>query len=502
MGRRRYVPPFSVDITHLHHRGVGVGTHEGQGEKGEKYAGCEVRVRAAPPGSRVQVHPFRRKRRVIHARRVGTERLPPEAIPPRCEVFGQCGGCALQELPLSVQQQHKHRLALRSLGDLAGVTVHPIRGTDRAYGYRNKVELTFGPRRYLTDAEMAAGVPMGGRFLGFHAPGRFDRVVDTARCELISEPLNALLATVRRHYAKSAFEPWNPRAHTGIWRHLLLRETTLGERLVVVFTAPPEQPEALHAELEALAEDLVTGADLPPTGIAWYVNPRLADTAAGEQRAVLRGRPWIEEELAGRRFRISPTAFFQTHTAGAEVLVHTVAEALGPAPRLLDLYCGAGTFALALADRFPEVLGVEANPEAVADARANAIRNGVQGTRFACGELENLLRQGELAGTPVGDAAVVVDPPRAGLHPRVARWLAALPARRLVYVACHAPSLKRDRHLLEEGGWRATSLWTVDLFPQTGHVEAVVRFDRTGPPPGPPDSPPITGNRAWPTETG
>ncbi|MFH1469260.1 MAG: 23S rRNA (uracil(1939)-C(5))-methyltransferase RlmD [Pseudomonadota bacterium] len=452
----RTTPPFELHVERLEPRGVGAGDHEGRA----------VHVRGAPPGAVVLARPFARKKGVIHARRQALVQPPPGAVEPRCAAFGTCGGCALQELPLAAQRAAKHDLVLRSVGLLQGVPVVGPLGLPVEYAYRNRVELTFGDRRFLSDEDHRAGVDNQGRFLGFHAPERFDRVVDVARCELVSEGMNALIDAARAHLATSALPPWDTRGQRGFWRHLLLREGQDGDRLVLVFTAPPEDEALARAELDALA------ASLPEVGgVLWMVNDRVADAAIGEQRAVLRGRPWLEERLGHLRFRLAPLDFFQTNTPGAEVLYSVVAEAAGRGRRLLDLYCGTGAIGLWLAPAFAEVVGVEIHAPAVESAARNAEVNGIAHARFLAGEVERVAL--ELDGD-----VVVVDPPRAGLHPRAARWLAALPAERLVYVACHAPSLGRDRAILEEGGWRLDALWTVDLFPQTGHVEAVARFVR------------------------
>ncbi len=435
---------------------MGAGEHEGR----------PALVRGVAPGATVRVQPFRRKNGVLHTRRLALLEPAPDAVEPRCAAFGRCGGCVLQEAPLSSQRAAKAELVQRSVGTLEGVAVHPPVGRDEAYGYRNRVELTYGNRCYLSDERMQAGDPIMGRFLGFHAPGRFDRIVDVGRCELVSEVANEVIAAAQAALERSALEPWDTRDHTGFWRHLMIREGQDGDLLVLVFTAPCEDDALATAELEALAQAM------PPVGgLLWYVNHRVADAAVGELRATLRGRAWLEERLGRLRFQLAPQAFFQTNSPGAELLYDTVAQAAGRGQRLLDLYCGSGSIGLWLAPGFDEVVGVELHAPAVEDARVNAHRNGVPNARFLQGEVEKVAL--ELDGD-----VVVVDPPRVGLHPKAAAWLAQLPAKRLVYVACHPPSLGRDRAILEAGGWRLEELWTVDMFPQTGHVEAVARFER------------------------
>ncbi len=453
----------------------------GKGGVGEGSApdGKTMKVRWAPPGSRVAVRPTGLRKGAWSGARTALIRKPPGFTEPRCSLFALCGGCALQELELPVQRGHKVAWALSQVGSLAGVQVNRVRGADEAYGYRNKVELSFGPVRYLTQADLDAGVPLDGKFLGFHAPGRWDRVVDAERCELISEAANAALGIVRKcALAEASPVPWSQREHSGFWRHLVLRQGfATGELLVVLYTASDAHGEIVSA----LAQELMA-AELPDgvrvVGVLWGQNAGVADVARGET-VMTWGRDWLEERLDGVSFRLSATSFFQTSSRGAEILYATVGEAVdgGQAAggTLYDLYCGTGTIGQVLRGRFDRVIGIEERPEAVTDAIANAERNGIEGTSYIAARVEDALDALELQ---TGKRTLVVDPPRAGLHPKVAKALAAASAEVLVYVACNPASLGRDREALEAGGWRMTALWTVDLFPQTGHIEVVGRFER------------------------
>ena len=215
--------------------------------------------------------------------------------------------------------------------------------------------------------------------------------------------------------------------------------------------------------------------------VVWITTDRLSEVAQGDLRAVLHGPASMEVRLGGVTLQLPHDAFFQVNTEGAEVLLETIEEALLPdtsvsradAGTLLDLYCGVGAIGLALQHRFANVIGIELHDGAIASAQANARRNGIEGAWHA-GPVEDVL-----PGLDVeGPRRIIVDPPRAGLHPRAARFLAAAAADVLVYVACGPKSLARDRPVLEAGGWRLTDLWSVDLFPQTHHGEAVARFER------------------------
>lgn len=403
-----------------------------------------------------------------NARREAMLRPPPDAVEAPCAAFGRCGGCALQELPLA--RQEALRLALHLPAAIGGgprPTVHAMRGARRSYGYRNRVEFSFGSRRWRTDDEVAAGTPDEGRWLGLHAPGRFDRIVDLDDCPIAHPSLGSALRAVRTVIATSPLPAWDPHAGAGFWRHLGVRcaEST-GAVLVSVHTTSMAGGDAEVARLWAALPGMA--------GLTWHVFDRVADAALGPVVRVF-GSDHIVETLGGVRFRLGPRTFFQTTTAGAEVLLDTVRDALGaPGHRLVDLYCGAGALGLPLAGPYASLLGIEEVAEAVADARRTAAEAGLDHARFEVGRVED--RPLDLDG-----ADLIVDPPRAGLHPRAAAAIATATARVLVLVACQPATIGRDRAVLEAGGWRLTDLYPVDLFPQTGHLEMVARFDRGGP---------------------
>jgi 23S rRNA (uracil1939-C5)-methyltransferase len=414
-------------------------------------------------------------------------RPPAEYREPPCAVFGQCGGCTLQELSLDAQRGHKLRFALEAVDACLGqlrprwreeVRLHPIRGSAEAYGYRNKIELSFGTSCYLTDEEMEQQLPIQGRFIGFHPSGRFDRVVDIDRCWLVGEATNQLLKAVSAQLQASQFEPYDLRSHEGFWRHLLLRESPVtGECLIGLYTNLAQHPEQ-RAEVETLAQCLF-GLELVPgcvvVGLVWLENDGVADVARGAVRQVW-GRPWMTERLGEREFRLSTSSFFQTSTHGAVVLYDTIREAVGERVEVLyDLYCGVGSIGLYLSDQVGRIVGIEEHPAAVADAVANAALNQINNASYRAAKVEDVLDTLQEVDERV---CLIVDPPRAGLHPKVAKALGQARTNKLIYVACKPGSLGRDAALLEAGGWRLAELWPVDLFPQTGHIEIVGRFER------------------------
>ncbi len=446
-------PPALVDIHALSPDGVAIGRDT---------RGRERTVRGAPLGATVKVI-GRPDTSIL----VEVVTPAPDAVLPRCPQSGSCGGCTLQDVPLGRQRAAKHEALAALLGPLGG-TDHGIEAPDDdGYGYRNRVELTFGERGWLTAEAQARGDSLAGRFLGFHPPGRFDRVVDAPTCALISPAMNDVLRRARADLLPSPWSFWEPREHVGFWRHLSLREGDEGV-LATLYTSPGDATQ--EAWLRERAP--TWGA----AGVVWCETEAAADVASGATREVLHGVERLHTRLGDARFHIGPASFFQVNHAGAERLVARVGEALGAGAgggTLLDLYCGAGAISLALGRRFRRIIGVDANAAAIADARANAADNGID-AEFHAGLCEAVVPGLTLPERP----AIVVDPPRAGLHPSALRFVATLDAPVLVYVACRPSSLLRDARGLMLAGWRCTDRWAVDLFPQTGHVEVVARFAR------------------------
>ncbi|MFT5683847.1 MAG: 23S rRNA (uracil1939-C5)-methyltransferase [Myxococcota bacterium] len=420
-------------------------------------------VRGAAVGETVQAWPGGRKKG--KARIFASISPAPDAVTPECPAFGLCGGCQFQHMPVAAQRHHKSALVSRSVGDLTGVTVHPSRSADAGYHYRNKIELSFGPYQFVSEAQKDdLEFKKPGSFLGFHPPGWFSRIVPLSACYLAEPEMNAVLSVIRDNMPSP---PWNTQDHTGIWRHVVIRK---GEGVLVTLVttsgAPPEEVRGLGAKISALPFVV---------GVLWVVTDRLSDVAEGELAEVLHGQPWLDIKLADITFRIPYDGFFQVNTAGAQVLFDTIAQALAPTGggTLLDLYCGVGAIGMFLADRFDRVIGAELNPASIACAKENATRNNITGEWHA-GKVEEILPSLQVEGP----RWIVVDPPRVGLHPSAARFLADQEAEALVYVACNPGSLGRDRVILEAGGWRLEALWSVDLFAQTPHTEAVARFVR------------------------
>ncbi len=451
MGRRKNRPPISVSLDRLEERHA----------SGLDADGVRWKVRAAPVGAAVRAQPGRKQT----ARRLGIDTPAPDQVEPTCPAFGMCGGCQLQEMPLSSQRREKRAMLER----LLGFPVPPLRGAPDGYRYRNKLELSFGPRAYVPEADKDAPMEEGA-FLGLHPPGWFSKIVPLEGCPLGTAAMNRVIAEV---VAAGLAPAWDNRTHTGVWRHLVLRDggsPQAPQVLASLVTSSAADPDAVRALGDRI------GALPGVRGVLWIVTDRQAEVSTGELREVLVGVANVAVDLGRVTLRLPHDAFFQVNTSGARVLFDEIEDLLPETTVIADLYCGVGAIGLSLAaaEGGPQrVIGVETVPAAIECARENAASMGVSG-EWHVGRVEDLLDGLDLPE----DCALIVDPPRAGLHPRAARFLAGFGAQTLIYVACSPRSLVRDRAVLEAGGWRLDAARGVDLFPQTLHLEVVARFVR------------------------
>lgn len=461
-------------------------------------------IPGALPGEEVEVVPLARKRRFDRAVLRRVLRPSPERQDPLCSHLGICGGCSIQALRYEAQVREKAaqvRECLRRIGGIEAPEHGPPIRSPLLTAYRNKMEFTFATREWLVDGPPE--VPAPGPALGLHVPGRFDAIFDIRDCALCAEVFVRVVSEVRDFARRHGLAAWRSRDDQGLLRHLIVRQGhNTGEVLVGLVV---REASAAFEELARRLSEAVPSI----VGIVLIINRRAATIARGEEEIVLSGRPYLTERLLDLTYEVGIQSFFQTNTAGAEALVTALREMLPSraaadsrsAPgsgRLLDLYCGAGTLGLALAADFEHVTGVEQVPQAVADARRNARRNGLERVEFIEANVEDWLfaqapravapaRQNVAATGAMPPASlarpfpspwegIVVDPPRAGLHPRALRALVATKVPWILYVSCNPSTLARDGALLVEGGYRPDLLQIVDMFPHTAHIESILRF--------------------------
>ena len=440
-----------------------------------RYDGLVVFVENALPRQRVRARIVRTRKDYCEARVLEVLKASSQEVEPRCPHFGECGGCRFQNLDYPAQLEYKHQQVvevLQRLGGLPDPVVRPPRPSPELYYYRNKMEFSFGRERWVTRVEAESGNLTRPKdfALGLHVRGRFDKILDLDTCYLQS-PLSAeLLNLVRERVRQGKGVPYSTRDHAGFWRHLVIREgKNTGEVMVNLVTS---DDRAFFDEVDALSAD-IQHAFPGVTTVVHNINRRKAQVATGEEERVLFGPGYIRERLGERLFRISANSFFQTNTKGAEILYNQVIEygAFSGEEVVYDLYCGAGAIALYVADRVRQVVGFELVEDAVRDAHVNCELNDVQNCAFVAGDLKHTLAVA-CESWPRPDC-VILDPPRAGLHPSVLQQVQRLQPRRIVYVSCNPATFARDVKGLGASGYVLHSVQPVDMFPHTAHIEVV-----------------------------
>jgi len=448
---------LSLDVADLALGGKALARHEGRA----------VFVDRGLPGDRVRARVTRVKRGWAEARLEALERPSGRRVPAPCPHVERCGGCRFQDLAYEDQLAIKERQVRETLMHLGGVTdprVRAIVPAPEPFGYRNKMEFSF---------QDEGGSPV----LGLHERGTFDRVFAISNCLLPSRLTIEIVRLTQRSAAERRWRAWNPRQRAGIVRFLVVRHLPHTDACAVTLVAADGDIPGLEPwarEVAALSPAIRT--------VTLGINRSRAAVAIVEEERALIGEGVITERLLGLTFEASTNAFLQTNSRQAEALYgEAIAAAeLERGDTALDLYCGTGTLTLLLARAAAAAVGVESVPEAVAAAGRNAARNGIANARFVAGEARAVLREWARGERPDGPrpAVVVVDPPRAGLHPRVVARVAELSPRRIVYVSCNPATLARDVRDFAGHGYRLGEVAPFDMFPHTPHIECVARLTR------------------------
>ncbi len=492
MGRKKQLPILrGVTITDI-------------GSEGNAIAKVDEMVLFVPgmiPGDVVDVRVTKKKKRYMEGVALAVTSPSPDRITPPCRHFGVCGGCRWQHLPYERQLFYKAQQVrdnLTRIGHTPIPAIDPIVGSEKIYGYRNKLEFTFSERRWMTGEELESwiaskesrkeGDPAGNAAsesqkegghagiaapshspaVGFHIPGIYDKVLDITECHLMSEPSDSIRNEIRRYALERNLPFYDFREHRGFLRTMFVRITTGGEVMVVLVTKDSHANERERL-LEHIAERF------PEITSLWYIiNEKKNDSIADLSPVHFRGSEYITEEMEGLRFRIRPKSFYQTNSPQAAKLYGIVKEfaQLKGDEIVYDLYTGTGTIACYLASVAAKVTGIEYIGEAVDDARINARENGIGNAEFIAGDIRDIFNEKLFAERGRPDV-IITDPPRAGMHGDVTLAMLRSGAEKIIYVSCNPATQARDIDILSEG-YEVLRVRPIDMFPHTFHVENVV----------------------------
>lgn len=376
-----------------------------------------------------------------------------------CKDSKVCGGCVYQGVPYEEQLANKAGEVRRLLEEkeIDYGALLPIEPAPDRFGYRNKMEYTFG--------DMEKGGPTT---LGMHKKKHFMSIITVDECQLVHDDFNQVLRAVLDFVTARGYSYYHKKTHKGLMRHLIVRRgVRTGELLVNVVTSSEEGFD--EAGFVEMLRALPLESEL--TGILRTINDRLADAVYCDELKILFGRDYYMEEVLGLRFKVSAFSFFQTNVAAVENLYSYALDLIDDfeGKTVFDLYCGTGTITQTLAKKAKKVIGIELVEEAVESAKANAALNGLDNCEFIAGDVFEVMNS--LADKP---DVIVVDPPRVGISPDALDQIISYGVRQIVYISCNPKSLAHNLYYMQYYGYRVVSVKPFDNFPGTKHTEVVV----------------------------
>lgn len=436
----------------------------------------------AVPGDVVDIQVYKKKRNYVEGKAIKFHKYSDKRVEPFCEHFGVCGGCKWQFLSYEDQLGYKAKQVKDNLERLAKIELpdfEPILGAPKTTYYRNKLEYTFSNKRWFTDEEIAKEDELDQDGLGFHVPGRFDKVLDINHCYLQADPSNQIRLAVRAYAKANNLSFFDIRDQHGLLRNLIIRTASTGELMVIVVFYQEEKDKRIGL-LQHLADKFPQ-----ITSLLYVINGKANDTIGDQDVITFKGNDHMLEAMTDFQdptkkiqFKVGPKSFYQTNSEQAENLYQITAKFanIQPNQTVYDLYTGTGTIANYIAKSAKKVVGVEYVPEAIEDAKHNSALNGIQNTSFFAGDMKDVLTADFVEENGKADV-IITDPPRAGMHPAVIERMLEMNAERIVYVSCNPATQARDLQALD-ANYKVIKVQAVDMFPHTHHIENVVLLER------------------------
>jgi 23S rRNA (uracil1939-C5)-methyltransferase len=431
-------------------------------------------IESAVPGDVVDVRLNKSKKDWAEGVPVQFHSYSADRVEPFCSHFGVCGGCQWQMLPYEKQLQYKHRQVeetLKRIGKISLPPFQPILGAAETRYYRNKVEYTFGNKRYLLKEELADESINGQQNVaGFHAKGFFDKVVDIQTCYLQAEPTNQIRVAVKAFAIANDWPFYDIRNHVGFLRTMQVRLCTTGELMVNIMVGENDEHKI------KLLMEYMTKQFPAITTLLYTVNLKWNDSLYDLEPVVWHGKGYAIEQLEHFKFKIGPKSFFQTNSQQAERLYQVTREfaELTSKEVVYDLYCGTGSIGIFVSEKAKKIIGVEMIAAAIDDAKENATLNNLSTAEFFAGDVIDICNDDFFVAHGKPDV-IITDPPRAGMHEKLVKKILDIAAPTVVYVSCNPATQARDLLLLDSK-YEVTKVQPVDMFPHTHHIENVVQL--------------------------
>jgi 23S rRNA (uracil1939-C5)-methyltransferase len=466
--RKRKFQPYILENISITNAGSDGKSVARQGEK-------VVLVDYGVPGDVVDIEVTSTKKKVNFGRVKRVVTPSPSRVEPFCAHFGVCGGCKWQQMSYEAQLTYKNQQVLDAferIGKFPFPPFMPIVGSAKTQGYRNKLEYSFTDRKWLTavsDKETMLDDEHKG--LGFHIPGRFDKVLDIAHCYHQPDPSNRIRLAIRDFAIQHGYSFHNAHSQEGFMRNILIRNSSLGEWMVVV-VFKEDDSEKINPLMEMVKEQFPE-----ITSLLYVINGKMNDTIHDLPVHVFAGKDHLVEQLGETTFHIGAKSFFQTNTDQTLNLYNVARDFAGltGSENVYDLYTGVGTIALYVSENARQVVGIEYVEQAIVDAKHNATLNNNTNTHFYAGDMKDVLND-ELIARHGKPDVIITDPPRAGMDEKVIQKILEVAPQKVVYVSCNPATQARDIALMIEQ-YEVTAVQPVDMFPHTHHVENVALLE-------------------------
>ncbi len=438
--------------------------------------GKVIFIQNVVPGDVVDVQTLKKRKSYYEGKAIHFHQLSQHRTEPVCEHFGVCGGCKWQNINYSQQLFYKNNEVynnLKRIGKIELPEFEPILGSEKQFFYRNKMEFSFSDSRWLTESEIQNDDTISNRnALGFHIPKMWDKILDITKCHLQEDPSNDIRNEIKEFATANDIPFFNARNHDGLLRTLMIRTASTGELMVLIQFFKEDKTK------RELVLNFIAKRFPQITSLLYVINGKANDTLYDQDIRLFSGRDYILESMEGLQFSINAKSFYQTNSDQAYELYKITREFadLTGNELVYDLYTGTGTIAQFVSKKAKKVIGVEAVPEAIADAKENAKRNNISNCEFFVGDMKEVFNADFIAKHGKPDV-IITDPPRDGMHAAVVEQIMRIAPEKVVYVSCNSATQARDLALMDSL-YKVTRVRPVDMFPQTHHVENVVLLEK------------------------
>lgn len=457
---------LNLEITDVSSEGKGIA----------KYHDFIIFIDKVVPGDIIEVKIIRKKKNYAEGKLLKIISESPERIKPKCTHFQDCNGCRYQNIDYRKQLALKQKSisdSFQRIGQLSNIILPEIKPSAKIFYYRNKIEFTFSSNKWLTEMNFSDKKSTNNFALGFHKQGFIDKIIDIQECFLQSEKSNQILNFTKNFFKSRNSSIYSTRTHEGLLRFLVIRQTDLTDETMVYLLTSYEDKKLMEDYTTELINNIPN-----ITSVINGISEKKAQVAQSEKDIIYYGKGFITEYIGKYKFNIAPSAFFQTNTSQVKVLFDLILELaeFQKEDSVLDLYCGSGAISLYISEYVKSVYGVELNIESIISANENKKLNNITNCFFEARDVKEYLMNLLITENRPAFDSIILDPPRSGLHPKSLEYLNQLSVPKMIYVSCNPSTQARDLKILSEK-YQVTKIQPVDMFPQTNHVENVVRLD-------------------------